>query len=255
MSARMFEGKTVVMTGAGCGYGMSSGFPKAFAMEGANLVLNYYEDTLDKIRQFTEELEGYGVRVVWVKGDISEEEVAKKLIATAIFEFGRVDILINIAGISNPKPIEEISMEEWHRMLGVSLDSTFLTCKYVVPYMKKQRWGRIINISSQLGQKGSANRTHYTAAKAGIIGFTKSLAREVGEYGITVNCIAPGPVDTQFVGKLSEEWKAKQAAELVIPRYGKLEEIIPSALFLASDPGGNLYTGQTLGPNCGDVMN
>ena len=251
---RMFEGKTVVITGAGYGYGMSSGFPKAFAKEGANLVLNYYEGESSKIREFTDELEGHGVKVVWVKGDISKEEIAQKLIATAIFEFGRIDILINVAGISNPKPIEEISFEEWHQMLGVSLDSTFLTCKFAVPYMKKQGYGRIINISSQLGQKGCADRTHYTAAKAGIIGFTKSLAREVGAYGITANCIAPGPVDTQFVGALSEEWKKKQASQLPIPRYGRLDEIIPSALFLASEPGGNLYTGQTLGPNCGDVM-
>lgn len=251
---KMFEGQTVVITGAGCGYGMSSGFPEAFAKEGANLVLNYYEGDNDEIKKFTDKLTGYGIKIIWVKGDISKEEVAQKLIATAIFEFGRIDVLINVAGISNPKLIEDISFEEWHKMLGVSLDSTFLTCKYAVPYMKKQGYGRIINISSQLGQKGCAERTHYTAAKAGIIGFTKSLAREVGQYGITANCIAPGPVDTQFVGSLSEEWKKKQAESLPIPRYGKLEEIIPSALFLASSPAGNLYTGQTLGPNCGDVM-
>ena len=251
---RMFEGKTLVMTGAGCGYGMSSAFPLAFAKEGCNLVLNYYDGDSEDIKEYTKKLEGYGVKVVWVKGDISQEEVAKKLIATAIYEFGKIDILVNVAGISNPKLIEDISFEEWHRMLGVSLDSTFLTCKYAVPYMKKQRSGRIINISSQLGQKGSATRTHYTAAKAGIIGFTKSLARELGDYGITANCIAPGPVETQFIGKLDEDWKKKQASELPLKRYGKLDEVIPSALFLASNPGGNLYTGQTLGPNCGDVM-
>ena len=251
---RMFANKVVVITGAGAGNGMSSAFPLAFAKEGANLALNYYNDDIEAIEKFSGKIKENGVDVLWIKGDISTEEVARRLIYEAVDKYGRIDVLINLAGISNPKPIEDISFDEWHRMLAVSLDSTFLTCKYAVPFMKKQKSGRIINISSQLGQKGSANRTHYTAAKAGIIGFTKSLARELAEYGITANCIAPGPVDTQFVGKLSEDWKRKQAASLPISRYGRVEEIVPSALFLASSPAGDLYTGQTLGPNCGDVM-
>ena len=120
--------------------------------------------------------------------------------------------------------------------------------------MIKQNFGRIINISSQIGQKGSVEHCHYCAAKAGMIGFTKALAREVGDKGITVNCIAPGPIKTQLSKNTSEEWLSNKAKELVIPRFGEIEEVLPSAIFLASEPDGNLFTGQTLGPNCGDVM-
>ncbi len=120
--------------------------------------------------------------------------------------------------------------------------------------MKQQRYGRIINIASQTGQKGAVRLSHYASAKAGIIGFTKCLARETGAYNITVNCIAPGPIQTQMLDAASDSWKQDKLAELVLPRFGLLEEVTPTAIFLASEPDGNLYTGQTLGPNCGDVM-
>ena len=136
----------------------------------------------------------------------------------------------------------------------MNLNSVFLTCRYAVPHMIERKFGRIINIASQVGQKGSVEHCHYSAAKAGMIGFTKSLAREVGAYGITVNCVAPGPIVTQLMGEVSEEWIRGKAAELVLPRFGEVEEVVPSAIFLASEPDGNLYTGQTLGPNLGDVM-
>ena len=139
-------------------------------------------------------------------------------------------------------------------MLEVDLTSCFLTCKYAVPHMIRQRFGRIINLSSQIAQKGSVEHCHYAAAKAGLIGFTKSLAREVGRYNITVNCIAPGPIETQLMGVVSDEWRRQKESELVLPRFGELEEILPTAVFLAAEPDGNLYTGQTLGPNLGDVM-
>ena len=105
-----------------------------------------------------------------------------------------------------------------------------------------------------MGQKGSVEHCHYSAAKAGVIGFTKSLAREVGKYGITANCIAPGPIKTQLLGTVSEEWKKDKLRVLIILRFGEIKEVLPSAIFLASDPDGNLYTGPTLGPNLGDVL-
>ena len=169
-------------------------------------------------------------------------------------EFGRIDVLINCAGISNPKLLTEITTVEWNRMIAVDLTSNYFTCKYAVPVMIKQKSGRIINIASQVGQKGSVEHCHYAAAKAGVIGFTKSLAREVGKYNITANCIAPGPIETQLMGVVSDEWRKNKEAELVLPRFGELEEILPTAVFLAAEPDGNLYTGQTLGPNLGDVM-
>ena len=241
------KGKVTVITGAGCGYGMSRGFPTAFAREGADLVLNH-------LQEFKEELEGYGAKVVLVEGDISQEDTAHKLIQSAMDSFGRVDVLINVAGISNPKLLIDITTEDWNRMLAVDLTSVYFTCKYAVPVMMKQRSGRIINIASQIGQKGSVEHCHYAAAKAGVIGFTKSLAWEMGAYGITANCIAPGPIETQLMGVVSDDWRQGKQAQLALPRFGTLEEVLPSAIFLASDPDGNLYTGQTLGPNLGDVM-
>ncbi len=248
------KGKVTVITGAGCGYGMSRGFPTAFAREGADLVLNHFQQDPQKMQEFKEELEGYGAKVVLVEGDISQEDTAHKLIQSAMDSFGRVDVLINVAGISNPKLLIDITTEDWNRMLAVDLTSVYFTCKYAVPVMMKQRSGRIINIASQIGQKGSVEHCHYAAAKAGVIGFTKSLAWEMGAYGITANCIAPGPIETQLMGVVSDDWRQGKQAQLALPRFGTLEEVLPSAIFLASDPDGNLYTGQTLGPNLGDVM-
>ncbi len=249
------KGKVAVITGASAGFGMSRGFPEGFAAEGANLVLNYFGQPRDAMEAFKKELEDQnGVQVVLAEGDISKEETAATLIDAAIRTFGRIDILINCAGISKPKLLVDMSFEEWQRLLAVNLNSVFLTCKYAVPHMIEQRFGRIINIASQVGQKGSVEHCHYAAAKAGMIGFTKSLAREVGQYGITCNCVAPGPITTQLTGEVSQEWLDMKAKELVIPRFGTVEEVVPSAIFLACEPDGNLYTGQTLGPNLGDVM-
>lgn len=246
--------KIAVITGAGAGYGMSRGFPAIYAKEGADLVLNYFKDDPKKMDELKTELESYGGRVVLVPGDISKPDVAEKLINAAIEKFGRIDILVNLAGISNPKLLVDMTLDDWNRMLEVDLTSAFLTCKFAIPYMIKQNFGRIINLSSQIAQKGSVEHCHYAAAKAGLIGFTKSLAREVGQYNITVNCIAPGPIETQLMGVVSSEWRKQKESELVLPRFGELEEILPTAVFLAAEPDGNLYTGQTLGPNLGDVM-
>ena len=248
------KNKVVAITGAGCGNGMSRGFPSIFAKEGAHLVLNHFKQDHAGMEDFKKELEDQGVKVVLVEGDISKEETAKRLIQTASDVFGRLDVLINTAGISNPKLLIDITTEDWDRMIAVNLTSIYLTCKYVIPVMMEQNFGRVINIASQVGQKGSVEHCHYSAAKAGVIGFTKSLAREVGKYNITANCIAPGPIETQMMGVVSDEWRKNKQAELVLPRFGRLEEVLPTAIFLASEPDGNLYTGQTLGPNLGDVM-
>lgn len=189
--------KVAVITGASAGFGMSRGFPEGFAREGANLVLNYFAQPKEAMEAFKKELEDLNnVKVVLVEGDISKEETAVNLINAAIVNFGRVDILINNAGISKPKLLVDMTFEEWQRLMSVNLNGVFLTCKYAVPHMIQQRFGRIINIASQVGQKGSVEHCHYAAAKAGMIGFTKSLAREVGQYGITCNCVAPGPITT-----------------------------------------------------------
>jgi 3-oxoacyl-[acyl-carrier protein] reductase len=165
-------------------------------------------------------------------------------------EFG----LRSNAGILTQGRLEALSIEDWDDTMRTDLRSVFLFCRLVVPGMVCQRWGRVINIASQLGLIGGVELTHYSAAKAGVIGFTKALAREVGPYNVTANCIAPGPIDTAMVARISDEWKTAKRNELPLGRFGTPEEVAPTALLLASDPGGNLFTGQTLGPNSGDVM-
>jgi 3-oxoacyl-[acyl-carrier protein] reductase len=167
---------------------------------------------------------------------------------------GRIDILVNSAGIMSEAPVVEMTPKMWNQMLAVNLTGVFFVCRHVVAGMIDHRWGRIINIASQLGIKGAPSMSHYAAAKAGVIGFTKSLALEVAEHNVLVNAIAPGPIETAMVAGVTDEWKKAKMRELPLGRFGVAEEVAPSALLLASEPGGNLFVGQTLGPNSGDVM-
>ena len=139
-------------------------------------------------------------------------------------------------------------------MIANNLRSVFLCTRFTVPHMLEQKSGRIICISSQCAQKGAVELSHYSAAKGGVISFVKCIARELAPYNILVNCVNPGPVATQMLAGLTEEWVSNKKAELPIPRFGTPEEIAPSVVMLASEPDGNLYAGQVLGPNCGDVM-
>jgi len=246
--------KVAIITGVNPGFSMGRGFPQGFAKEGANLSLNYFGHDEQEIEKFRKELSEYGVKVNLIEGDITKEETVKRLVESTIDKFGRIDILLNNAAMSTQSYIYDMPVEMWDRMIEVNLRSVFLTTRYVVPHMIKQGSGRIINIASQLGQKGGREHSHYAASKAGVIGFTKSIALELGQFGITANCIAPGPIETQMLAKSDENWRKKKLNELVIPRFGQIEEVVPTAIFLASDPDGNIYTGQTLSPNCGDVM-
>ncbi len=248
------KNKVAVITGAGPGGGIGYTIATTFLQEGAKVSLNYLARNFEEKKAFKNEMNKYGDNVFITEGDITKEETSEKLISNTIEKYGKIDILVNSAGISTPALLQDMSVSNWDRMLDVNLKSVFLTTRLVVPTMISNGFGRIINISSQVGQKGSVEHCHYAAAKAGVIAFTKSVAMELGEYGITANCIAPGPIETQLMGEVSEKWRREKIQELVIPRLGKVEEVAPTAVFLASSPDGNLYTGQTLGPNNGDVM-
>ncbi len=167
---------------------------------------------------------------------------------------GAVDVLVNSAGILEESLLSEMSLDMWRRTLDVDLTGIFLMCRAAVPAMIAARSGRIVNIASQLGIKGGVGLTHYAAAKAGAIALTKSLALEVSRHNVLVNAIAPGPIETPLVDGITDEWKQAKRRELPLGRFGLPSEVAPTAVLLASDPGGNLYVGQTLGPNSGDVM-
>jgi 3-oxoacyl-[acyl-carrier protein] reductase len=167
--------------------------------------------------------------------------------------FGRIDVLVNNAGILSRSPLERMPVEEWDRVLGVNLRGTFLCCRAVLPRMLGRGDGRIINVASQIGQAGEAGLAHYSASKGGIIAFTKALAREVATRGVLVNAIAPGPISTGIMPPESGELEEAREAALPIGRFGQVDEVAPTAVFLASEDS-SYYVGQTLGPNGGDVM-
>ena len=167
---------------------------------------------------------------------------------------GPIEILVYSAGTIHRSPTVDLTLDQWQQMLQVHLTGAFLACQQVIPAMTAAHWGRIILIGSNLGSKGMAEFPQYCAAKAGILGLMKSLARELAPHNVLVNAIAPGPFESAMVRDLSPTERAGNEVAMPIGRFGKADEIAPTAVLLASEPGGNLYVGQTLGPNCGDVM-
>ena len=246
------KGKTAIVTGAGDGIGKAVAL--AFAKEGANLSLNYFGKAKQDMDELVNEINSLGSEVILTEGDLSDESIVKSMVNQTFETFGRIDILANIAGICNQSLVQDIEVESWERMIDVNLKSVFLTTKFTVPYMINQKSGRIINFASQLAQKGGIKVSHYAASKAGVIGFTKSIAFELGEHGITANCVAPGPIETRMLAGFDQNWREQKLSQLPLHRFGKVEEIVPTVVLLALDPDGNAYTGQTLGPNLGDVM-
>ncbi len=250
MNDRLLNGRRAVVTGAGSGIGAAIAL--AYARAGADLLLAdidraRVDDTARRCREA-------GGRVETAVGDIGDEAVANHAIDACVAAFGGIDILVNNAGMLTQSRCADMPTAMWDDMLRVDLRSVFLCARRAIPHMAAQRWGRVINVASQLGIKGGVELCHYAAAKAGVIGFTKSLALEMAPANVLVNAIAPGPIATPLVDGISADWKRAKEASLPLGRFGRVEEVAPTAVLLASDPGGNLYVGQTLGPNSGDVM-
>jgi 3-oxoacyl-[acyl-carrier protein] reductase len=244
------DGRRAVVTGAASGIGAA--ITQAYASAGARLVLAD-RDTA-RLAQQAEICRGLGAIVHTVQADVGVEADATRIVDTCTEVFHGIDILVNNAGMLTQARCVDLTTEMWDDMMRVDLRSVFLCTRRALPSMVAQRWGRVINVASQLGIKGGAELCHYSAAKAGVIGFTKSLALEVAPDNVLVNAIAPGPIETPLVDGISAAWKAAKSAELPLRRFGRPAEVAPVALLLASDPGGNLFVGQTLGPNSGDVM-
>ena len=240
------EGRTALVVGGAGGIGKAIG--EAFVAEGAAVVIADRSASAAQAAA-TEISATAGVAI-----DVTDEASVIAGVSAARAALGRIDILVNSAGIATQAPVADMPLAMWNETLGVDLTGVFLVTHHVLPEMLERKDGRIINIASQLGIKGGHSLAHYCAAKGGVIAFTKSLALEVAAEGVLVNAISPGPVDTTMVAGIDEEWKAAKRKELPLGRFGVPQEIAPTAVLLASSPGGNLYVGANLGPNSGDVM-
>jgi len=247
---KKLEGRIAVVTGAASGIG--KGIAIAFAREGADIVV---ADKVDEsgAAEVIAGIRAHGREPLFVHVDVADETSVNRMAAMSLAHFGRVDILVNNAGIFTESLLEKMPVDDWDRVVDTNLRGTFLCTRALINQMLERGDGRIINIASQLGQIGGGSVSHYAASKAGVIGLTKSLAREVASRGVLVNAVAPGPIETPLLDSETEEWRSAKLAELPIGRFGTVDEVTPTAVLLASADG-SYYVGQTLGPNGGDVM-
>lgn len=241
----LLAGRRVLVTGAASGIGRAVAAHCVAA--GAAVVL---ADRDPRVHDAAQDVGGHGAHVL----DVTDEDAVTATVAAVEAELGGVDVLVASHGILTQAPLVEMSTALWDETLAVDLTSVFRLNRTVLPGMLERGDGRIVNVASQLGIKGGASLAHYAAAKAGVIAMTKSLALEVSNRGVLANVVAPGPVETPLVDGIDEDWKVAKRAELPLGRFGTPDEVAPTVVLLASDPGGNLFVGQVLGPNSGDVM-
>jgi 3-oxoacyl-[acyl-carrier protein] reductase len=239
--------RIAVVTGAAAGLGKAIAL--LYGREGADVAC--IDKNADGVARTAAMIAEQGRRSLAMAADVGDETAVEMAFAEIAAKLGDPHILVNNAGIATVSLLEEMTTAMWDEMIRINLKSVFLCTRAVLPAMRRNRYGRIINISSQLAHKGGAGMAHYAAAKAGILGLTRSLSYEVAADNITVNAICPGPLDTDM--KLPPEWAAKKQNELVVKRQGRVEEIAPTALLLACEDAG-FYIGATFDPNGGDIM-
>lgn len=241
---------TVVITGGAGGIG--SACARAFAAEGCRVAVVYHYSEKEA-EAIVDELRSGGTDAECFRADLRSFGETAALAEAVLKRFGKVDVLVNNAGISQIKLFTDLTESDWDDMIDSNLKSVFNCCRHFLPGMISEKSGRIVNISSMWGQQGASCEVHYSAAKAGIIGLTKALAQEVGLSGITVNCVAPGVIDTKMNSELTEEDLASLRDEIPLYRIGSPEETAEAVLFLAS-PKASYITGQVLGVNGGLVL-
>lgn len=237
-----FEEKVVLITGASGGIGRE--IAKKFSKAKANLALNDVSSQEEKLKELIKELEEDKGLTKYFLADVSNLEEVQNMSEEIKKEFGKLDILINNAGIIKDRTLAKMTKEEWQKVLDVDLTGAFNCTKATLPFIIQSQ-GKIINLSSLVGQRGNFGQTNYAAAKAGIIGFTKSLSKELGRFGITVNAVAPGFIETPLTENLSEELKTTVKKLTSLNRFGRPEEVANAVLFLASDKA-SFITGTVL---------
>lgn len=246
----MLKGKCAVVTGASRGIGKA--IAKKLASLGANIVINYRNSEKEAC-ELKDELEEIGVKALICKCDIQNIDQVRKMIKEAKDKFGKIDIIVNNAGITKDGLILRMNEEDFNSVIDVNLKGVFNCLKEIVPVMVKQKEGKIINLSSVIGIVGNAGQVNYAASKAGVIGMTKSLAKEIGSRGITVNAIAPGFIQTDMTNELGDKYKDEIKKNIPLKKLGEPEDVANLVAFLASDEA--LYiTGQVINVDGGMVM-
>lgn len=246
----MEENKTVLVTGGSRGIGKEIALK--FAKQGYDVIINYVSDKTDT-EELKKELESNGGKALIVKADVTNPEQIENLVKSAIETFGKIDVLVNNAGITKDNLLMRMSEEEFDKVIEVNLKGTYLMTKAVTKYMMKKRQGSIINLSSVVGVTGNAGQCNYAASKAGIIGFTKSVAKELASRNIRANAIAPGFITTDMTDVLSDEIKETIQEQIPLKRMGNAKEVAELAYFLGSEQS-SYITGQVIHVDGGMVM-
>ncbi|MGA2309038.1 MAG: 3-oxoacyl-ACP reductase family protein [Candidatus Bathyarchaeia archaeon] len=240
--------KVCIVTGSSRGIG--KGIATAFAKEGAKTVINYCSQEDAAKETANEIVQKYQTDVEIVKSDVSKEEEVVKMVKITKERFGTVDILVNNAGVHNDRVVWKMDKNIWDEVMFTNLTGVFLCTKHVVPVMREKGWGRIVNISSVVGQTGLFGASNYVASKSGLFGFTKTVAKEVANRNITVNCVAFGYIEAGMNLRLTEETRQKVLQEIPMKRFGKIEEVASLIVFLCSDEAAYI-TGQVIHINGG----
>ncbi len=248
MGARL-DGKVTIVTGASRGIGRA--VAEELVRVGANVVVNYTQSR-EAAEGLVEQITAEGGKAVAVQADVSKADECKKLVDATMEAFGQVDILVNNAGINRDRTVQRMTPEDWEAVIGTNLSSVFYLSNLVLPTMRERNYGRIINMSSIIGQMGNVGQANYAAAKAGMVAFTKSLAQEVARFNITVNAMCPGFVETDMVNALSDDIKKALLAKIPLGRFGRPDEVASFVRYLVTE--GDWITGQQLNPNGGQYM-
>jgi 3-oxoacyl-[acyl-carrier protein] reductase len=249
------EGKSALITGASRGIGRAIAL--RFAREGCDIAINYVaeagRDNAAEAAGVAREIEALGQRAVCLEADVTDAEAVQTMVEQAVAALGKLDILVNNAGITRDRTLRKLSPDDWEAVLRVNLTGAFNCCQAVLPHMLQRGSGRIVSMASVVGQAGNFGQSNYAASKAGLIGFSKSLAREVARKGLTVNCVAPGFIDTEMTRAIPEDVKTQILAQIPLGKMGLPEDVANAALFLASDEA-SYITGHVISLNGGMYM-